>query len=97
MGRSTHDRREIISIHGLRVEPDKVGYEGRSAISISIHGLRVEPDASSNDFNGDYDISIHGLRVEPDGFFRPYCVTEGIFQSTGSVWSPTTHSPRFAL
>ena len=40
---------ELISIHGLRVEPDikcrdASGSLGCTAHDISIHGLRVEPD-----------------------------------------------------
>ena len=37
-------REAIISIHGLRVEPDVGGLGFRAAYVISIHGLRVEPD-----------------------------------------------------
>ena len=58
----------IISIHGLRVEPDMCGVVNCVCIKISIHGLRVEPDMRGELVDIIIHISIHGLRVEPDYF-----------------------------
>ena len=56
----------IISIHGLRVEPDFLKRFLCSVSNISIHGLRVEPDKRDLQAAEQNCISIHGLRVEPD-------------------------------
>ena len=102
-----------ISIHGLRVEPDRqktkyhynqlsfqstgsvwsptsACYQFCRVICISIHGLRVEPDFCSPDNSSKKgNISIHGLRVEPDLRRHSLGRILVLFQSTGSVWSPT--------
>ncbi len=59
---------KMISIHGLRGEPDLLlPLPVAAAISISIHGLRGEPDATGGIADALKDlISIHGLRGEPD-------------------------------
>ena len=57
---------ELISIHGLRVEPDIKCRDASGSRNISIHGLRVEPDSETALGCTAHDISIHGLRVEPD-------------------------------
>ena len=108
-GVGTH---RIISIHGLRVEPDGYTYIDNECIGISIHGLRVEPDFFNRQTRvKGAIISIHGLRVEPDfsvitriqslRYFNPRAPCGArqdclrllelglLFQSTGSVWSPT--------
>ena len=86
---------EYISIHGLREEPDSWAYDRRHLGDISIHGLRVEPDRAAEKAGRPLRISIHGLRVEPDSHLCELVHTNYIFQSTGSVWSPTQSARHF--
>ena len=63
---------------------------GKLIFFISIHGLRVEPDALVLFLaRRAFWISIHGLRVEPDCLAISVTHGKKLFQSTGSVWSPT--------
>ncbi len=78
-----------ISIHGLRVEPDVESHLSQILEEISIHGLRVEPDMLVNAcFFG----LSHFNPQAPCGarlFVNRNDFSISIFQSTGSVWSPT--------
>ena len=78
-----------ISIHGLRMEPDISGAKDMGSEIISIHGLRMEPDDMGGDVAG--QISDFNPRA-PYGARHPQHLPlslSGLFQSTGSVWSPT--------
>ena len=71
------------------MEPDDIAPIYQYCVYISIHRLRVEPDRKGLIPERRCFISIHRLRVEPD---IPACGSVYliiIFQSTGSVWSPT--------
>ena len=78
-----------ISIHGLRVEPDERIPHRRLPGGISIHGLRVEPDIEVIDrelWEGNFNPRAPcGARR----FVYSGVISIPIFQSTGSVWSPT--------
>ena len=71
------------------MEPDVVDGVLHLIRTISIHGLRVEPDPLRRLCRSEQHISIHGLRVEPDLQGNSPNSFRQIFQSTGSVWSPT--------
>ena len=57
---------DIISIHALRRESDKIKRLDRTAQKISIHALRKESDSDPQVRLNRWNISIHALRKESD-------------------------------
>ena len=79
-----------LSIHRLLAEPDTDSAAEYRSAALSIHRLLAEPDKFCCGFSISKKLSIHRLLAEPDVLSSLWVISVIVFQSTGSLRSPTS-------